>query len=113
MVKQVEAVDEKKVFGVGHGQSLLTLYPDEGTLIGIVLRYSPYNQAVKKVIDSGVLGEIINIQVSPIPPCHEVSRADEKHIEPVGNQHFAHSFVRGNWHKESETSFGLMTKCCQ
>lgn len=29
-----------------------------------VLRYSPYNQAVKKVIDSGVLGEIINIQVS-------------------------------------------------
>jgi hypothetical protein len=27
-----------------------------------VLRYSPYNQAVKQVIDSGALGEIINIQ---------------------------------------------------
>jgi hypothetical protein len=27
-----------------------------------VLRYSPYNIAVKDVINSGILGEIINIQ---------------------------------------------------
>jgi predicted dehydrogenase len=31
--------------------------------LGLVLRYSPYNQAVKAVIDSGELGEIVNIQV--------------------------------------------------
>ncbi|KGQ07281.1 Putative oxidoreductase yteT [Beauveria bassiana D1-5] len=64
--------------------------------MGHVLRYSPYNRAVKDVIDSGALGEIVNIQ----------------HIEPVGNQHFAHSYVRGNWHKEADSSFALMTKSC-
>ena len=76
-----------------------------------MLRYSPYNIAVKKVIDSGVLGDIINIQVSR--SCPGPVLADVQHIEPVGNQHFAHSYVRGNWRKESETSFALMAKCCQ
>lgn len=69
----------------------------KGSNLGSVLRYSPYNRAVKDVIDSGALGEIINIQ----------------HIEPVGNQHFAHSYVRGNWRTEKDSSFALMTKSCQ
>lgn len=79
MVKAIEGAGNL-IFGVGH-----------------VLRYSPYNVAVKKVIDSGVLGEIVNIQ----------------HQEPVGNVHFSHSFVRGNWGKEETTTFALMSKCCQ
>jgi hypothetical protein len=47
MVQEVQSAKEPFVFGIGH-----------------VLRYSPYNQAVKAVIDSGALGEIVNIQVS-------------------------------------------------
>ncbi|KAI5299400.1 hypothetical protein KEM56_003277 [Ascosphaera pollenicola] len=78
MFRNVTEVREQRIFGIGHGT------------------YAPYKLAVKEIIDSGALGEIINIQ----------------HIEPVGNRHFSHSYVRGNWHKESTSSFSLMTKCC-
>ncbi|KAG1755834.1 hypothetical protein EDB19DRAFT_1624776 [Suillus lakei] len=64
--------------------------------IGHVLRYSPYSKAVTEMVRSGQLGELINVV----------------HIEPVGYFHFAHSYVRGHWKKESESSFSLMTKGC-
>ena len=34
------------------------------------------------------------------------------HVEAVGNVHQSHSYVRGNWHSESETSPMLLAKCC-
>jgi hypothetical protein len=46
--------------------------------VGHVMRYTPYSTQIKKVIDSGVLGRVINIQ----------------HLEPVGYFHFAHRCVR-------------------
>ncbi|OLY81835.1 putative oxidoreductase YteT [Smittium mucronatum] len=60
-----------------------------------VLRYTPHYTELKKIIDSGKLGEIYNVQ----------------HLEQIGETHFAHSFVRGNWAIEEQTSFSLMTKC--
>ncbi|MBQ3553065.1 MAG: Gfo/Idh/MocA family oxidoreductase [Clostridia bacterium] len=69
---------------------------DVCVLVCHVLRYTPFYKAVKNFILGGDLGEIMNIV----------------HTEGVGNIHMSHSFVRGNWRKESESSNMLLAKCC-
>ncbi|MGK5543161.1 Gfo/Idh/MocA family protein [Streptomyces sp. URMC 127] len=64
--------------------------------VGHVLRYTPYTQALKAVVDSGRLGDIVSIQ----------------HLEPVGFWHHAHSFVRGNWRRTDMATSMLMAKSC-
>lgn len=61
-----------------------------------VLRYTNYTQKLKAVIDSGVIGEVVNIQ----------------HLEPVAHWHQAHSYIRGNWRKEPESASMLLAKSC-
>jgi predicted dehydrogenase len=61
-----------------------------------VMRYTHYTCAIKKLLDSGVIGDIVSIQ----------------HLEPVGFWHQAHSFVRGNWRNEKESSPMLLAKSC-
>lgn len=43
----------------------VTSEPMEGKIfaIGHVMRYSPYNVAIREIIDSGVLGDIVDVQV--------------------------------------------------
>ncbi|MFQ6196463.1 Gfo/Idh/MocA family protein [Streptomyces sp. NPDC000405] len=64
--------------------------------VGHVLRYTPYTQALKAVVDSGRIGEIVSVQ----------------HLEPVGFWHQAHSFVRGNWRNTDGATSMLMAKSC-
>ena len=61
-----------------------------------VLRYTPYVQEIKRLLDSKSIGELTGIQ----------------HLEPVMYWHQAHSFVRGNWRNSRESSFMLLQKSC-
>ena len=65
-------------------------------LVCHVLRYTPFFRALKKLIDDGKVGKIMNID----------------HIEGVGNVHQSHSFVRGNWGNSKRSSFMLLQKSC-
>jgi predicted dehydrogenase len=61
-----------------------------------VLRYTPFYSTVKRIIDSGKLGEVITIHAS----------------ENVGYYHQAHSFVRGPWRNKAQSSPMILAKCC-
>jgi predicted dehydrogenase len=61
-----------------------------------VMRYTPYTEAVMRVVAGGRLGQIVGVE----------------HLEPIGWWHFAHSYVRGNWRRADASGPSLLTKCC-
>lgn len=61
-----------------------------------VLRYSKFYSTIKDIIDSGRIGELVNIHA----------------FEGVGFYHIAHSFVRGPWRNTAESSPMILAKCC-
>ncbi len=65
-------------------------------IIGHVLRYAPFFCALKKLINEGRIGKIMNIN----------------HTEGIGNVHFSHSYTRGNWHVEGKSTPMLLAKSC-
>ncbi|GAB7354888.1 hypothetical protein MBLNU459_g5526t1 [Dothideomycetes sp. NU459] len=66
--------------------------------VGHVLRYSPHNLLLRKLLlTDRIIGDILSIE----------------HTEPVGWRHFAHSYVRGNWRRQTPDNDGsLLTKSC-
>ena len=60
-----------------------------------VLRYTMFYKEIKRIIEEGILGEIVNINAT----------------ENVGYWHQCHSYVRGNWHNTAETAPQILTKC--
>ena len=61
-----------------------------------VLRYTPFYQTIKGIIDSGEIGQVMVAS----------------QIENVAYWHQAHSFVRGNWRNAEDTSPMILQKCC-
>ncbi len=61
-----------------------------------VLRYTQHFQKMREIIQSGVLGQIIDVA----------------HRENVSFWHMAHSYVRGNWRSKAKSSPMILAKCC-
>ena len=64
-------------------------------LVAHVLRYSPFFQAIKEIIESGRHGSVRNIHLE----------------EQIGHWHYAHSYVRGNWARAQDCAPIILTKC--
>ena len=65
-------------------------------LVCHVLRYTPFYKTVKKAIMDGLIGDVMSVLA----------------VEGVGNTHQSHSYVRGDWKSESESTPMLLAKCC-
>lgn len=69
---------------------------DRHVVVCHVLRYTPFYQGIKKLLDDGEIGDVVSIQAA----------------ENVGYWHQAHSFVRGNWRNSDQSSPMILQKCC-
>ncbi|MBR4863783.1 MAG: Gfo/Idh/MocA family oxidoreductase [Oscillospiraceae bacterium] len=65
-------------------------------LVCHVLRYTPFYKRVKELVLDGTIGDIVSVVA----------------VEAVGNVHQSHSYVRGNWHSEADTTPMLLAKSC-
>lgn len=77
-------------------QMLAEKYSDRVFMVGYELRFTPFFNRIKDLLDRGEIGRVISI-------CHN---------EDIVYWHMAHSFVRGNWRNSRETTFALLAKCC-
>ena len=59
-----------------------------------VLRYTPFYQEIKRIVSSGVVGDVVTLSQN----------------ENIGYEHFAHSYVRGNWRNSNDTGPIILTK---
>lgn len=79
-------------------RAIIKTQKETGRILAVCheMRYSRYAKRIQEIIKSKVLGDIVSIH----------------HIEPIGYWHFAHSYVRGNWSSEKDSSPTLLAKSC-
>jgi len=61
-----------------------------------VMRYTKFYRKIKEILDSKAIGDVVSIT----------------HAENVAYWHYAHSYVRGNWHVTADSSPMILAKCC-
>ena len=83
---------------LGENLRLVRKAEETGRLLQIchVLRYTPFWQALRRVVQSGALGRVVSVS----------------HRENLVYYHMAHSFVRGNWRREATSGPMILSKCC-
>ncbi len=79
-------------------RSLVETAEKEGVILQIchVLRYTKLFSKIREILNSGKLGKIININ----------------YAINLGHWIYAHSFVRGSWRNQKETSPMILAKAC-
>lgn len=79
-------------------RDILALAKQTGRVVAVchVLRYAPYFVKLRELIQAGAIGQLVSIQ----------------HMEPIGNVHMSHSYVRGNWHDRDATTPIILAKSC-
>jgi len=65
-------------------------------LVCHVLRYTPFFTLIKKLVDEGKVGKIMNII----------------HVEAVEDLHYSHSYIRGDWHNTAQSAPMILAKSC-
>lgn len=65
-------------------------------IVAHVLRYTTFFSTLKALLEAGRIGRLVTIT----------------HAEHIGYWHFAHSFVRGNWRREADSSPMILAKAC-
>lgn len=65
-------------------------------VVAHVLRYQPVTQAIMSLLGGDGIGEVVSVQL----------------LEPIGDYHFTHSYVRGRWRNEAESNPVLLAKSC-
>ncbi len=81
----------------GECERLVSLARECGSrvIICYILRYAPIYAKVKEMIDGGEIGGLTHIDW----------------VEPVGYEHYTHSFVRGNWRNTDVAHPMILAKC--
>lgn len=79
-------------------QLIISTVKDHDILLSVchVLRYTPFYQKVRQIIEEGELGDIVTL----------------RHFEQIGFWNFAHAFVRGNWSNAEQSAPLILAKSC-